>query len=431
MKLKALTALFGLVLLLHWAGLTWLSEQLAPGETLQKTAQPLFTRLIEQTSAPAIANLAKPAPAAKSRPKKTASGDLVTQAELRLTPSDLPSDLTPNLAPNLAPNLPPNFPLGRPTPPAPPIDDGKLAPSETPSATGPEPAASAAAAAAEVTAMANPSGADAGPPSLAASGTLKSTIDAAQAALPVSQDANLALDGWPPDTRLTYRLSGNYRGELNGSARVQWQRAPVQEPPAEPSRPQTRYQVRLDLLLSSFVVLSMTSQGRMTDAGLVPQIYEEKLPGNLRRVSFDGTQVRFQNGGLTAQPSTVQDTASQFVELSRRFSSGREKLQAGSEVQVWLARPGGMDAWTYDVSGPHTLQTQELGAVQAFQLKPRPLVNPRGPISAEMWFAPSLQYLPVRVRIALGEGNFVDLLVERIEQGARSDAVLAPKSGIN
>jgi len=47
--------------------------------------------------------------------------------------------------------------------------------------------------------------------------------------------------------------------------------------------------------------------------------------------------------------------------------------------------------------------------------KPRPLANPRGNITAEMWFAPSLQYLPVRIRVATGDAH-VDLFVEKIEQ---------------
>lgn len=440
MKLKALIALLGLVLLLHWAGLSWLSEQLSAGEPLQRMTDPLFTRLIEQTRAPIAPTVAKVPPATPSRPKKSTAGKPVTQA-VRL-PN--PVDSSP-----AAPTLPP-----------PPADEGKVTQAESPSAPVPGAAASASAAAAVAVVTVAPSP--------VASDAPTSTAVATPPSSPISAAAVQTVDGWPPDTRLTYRLTGNYRGELNGSARVQWQREPVRDtaretaqgaapetdtakplnappatsfgttiatdtgnPPSNPSRPLHRYQVRLDLLLSSFVVLSMTSQGQMTDGGLVPQIYEEKLPGNLRRVSFDGAQVRFQNGGLTAQPSTVQDTASQFVELSRRFSSGRERLQAGAAIQLWLARPGGMDAWTYDVSGPHALQTPELGSVQAYQLKPRPLANPRGPISAEMWFAPSLQYLPVRVRIGLGDGNFVDLLVERIEQGAAPDTGSPPKAGKN
>lgn len=231
-------------------------------------------------------------------------------------------------------------------------------------------------------------------------------------------------DTWPPDTRLTYRLTGNYRGELRGSARVQWQReAPV------PGRTEAvRYQVQLAISLSGVEIASMTSQGKINEAGLLPELYEEKLPGNVRRVTLEGNQIRFNNGRVDVRPTTVQDTASQFVDLSHRFATGVETLKEGAEVRLWLARPGGLDFWTYDVLAPEILQTPELGAIEAFRLKPRPLSSPRGPIVAEMWFAPSLQYLPVRVRISLGDGNFIDLMVERIEQSERPK-VNAPKDG--
>ena len=141
-----------------------------------------------------------------------------------------------------------------------------------------------------------------------------------------------------------------------------------------------------------------------------------------RRMSFDSGYVRSIDGNSVPQILTprlpLQDTASQFVELSHRFASGREKLAVGSQVRFWLARPQGTSLWTYDVVGEDTLQSPELGPVQAFHLRPRPIANPAGEITAEIWFAPSLQYLPVRVRIALGGDNFIDLLAERIEQGA-------------
>lgn len=232
---------------------------------------------------------------------------------------------------------------------------------------------------------------------------------------PTQASSEVAQDTWPPDTRLTYRLTGNYRGELTGSARVQWQQ--VQGPDGQPES--RRYQVRLEMSLTSFVIASMTSQGKITDTGLLPEVYEEKLPGNARRVDFGDAQIRFNSGRVDVRPTSVQDTASQFVELSHRFATGVESLKAGAEVRIGLARPGGLDFWTYDVQAPEVLQTPEFGAIEVFHLKPRPLANPRGPIIAEMWFAPSLQYLPVRVRIALGGSSFVDLTVERIEQSER------------
>ncbi len=223
-----------------------------------------------------------------------------------------------------------------------------------------------------------------------------------------------AADGWPADTRLSYRMGGYYRGNLYGSARVQWQRE------------EGRYQVRVDMSLALLSV-SMISQGEVRSDALLPRVYEERFPWGLRRMAFDGALVRFDNGVHLPQPPALQDTASQFVELSHRFSSGQEELKVGRQVNLWLARPQGMAFWTYDVVEEELLQTPELGVVSAFHLRPRPIANPTGVITAELWFAPSLQYLPVRVRIDLGEGNFVDLMVERIEQGAAS----APENGLS
>jgi hypothetical protein len=225
------------------------------------------------------------------------------------------------------------------------------------------------------------------------------------------------VDTWPADTRLTYRLTGNYRGPIYGSARVQWQRE------------QSRYQVRVDLSLALVIQIAMISQGQVTDNGLVPSAYEEQYPGSVQRMTFDGGYVKFQDGTQKLQPPALQDTASQFVELSHRFSTGRDALKIGSEVPLWLARPQGMALWTYDVVELDTLQTTEFGALSAFHLQPRPIANPRGAITAEIWFAPSLQYLPARVRIALGADNFIDLLVEHIEQGVTPAAQVTEQPG--
>jgi hypothetical protein len=213
-------------------------------------------------------------------------------------------------------------------------------------------------------------------------------------------------DTWPADTRVSYRMRGYYRGEVYGSAKVQWQRQ------------QDIYQVQLDMRMALLFQVSMVSQGRLTEAGLVPQAYEERFLSARRSVAFDREWLRLHDGRQVPKPPGVQDTASQFVELSHRFATGRQTLAVGNVVHVWLARPGGVDFWTYDVTDVVDLPTPLLGTVQAFHLKPRPLANPRGDIIAELWLAPSLQYLPVRVRIALGGDNFVDLLVETIEQGS-------------
>jgi hypothetical protein len=216
--------------------------------------------------------------------------------------------------------------------------------------------------------------------------------------------ASASLDHWPTDTRLTYQLSGQFRGPLYGDAHVQWQREGA------------RYQVRLDVRIQVFGTQILTSQGEVTPEGLVPRAYEELRPGKRRFAQLGDDVILLENGRTLPRPPGVQDTASQFVELSQRFATGKELLEVGHSVSVWLARPGGVDQWTYDIVDRAQLRTPQMGEVETFHLKPRPIANPRGNYTAEIWIAPSLQYLPVRIRITMGNEAWLDLVVDRIEQ---------------
>ena len=212
-------------------------------------------------------------------------------------------------------------------------------------------------------------------------------------------------DTWPPDTRLSYRLEGQWRGgPLHGSARVQWQRQG------------TQYQAQIDIDITPFAHRTLTSQGEVSARGLVPRVYEERSRTRRRAMRLGDADITLADGRSIARPADVQDTASQFVELGHRFATGRQALAPGEVVTLWLARPGGVDAWTYDVIAQDLLQSPRLGEVPAWRLRPRPLPQRRDNLSAEIWFAPSLQYLPVRIRLALGDEAEIDLKVETIEQ---------------
>lgn len=211
-------------------------------------------------------------------------------------------------------------------------------------------------------------------------------------------------DRWPPSTRLSYQLTGYYRGELSGDAQVAWQ------------RDGSRYQAQVTMTVGLLVRTTLTSQGDITSAGLVPRQYEELLGNRRRAVRLADDTITLANGTQLPRPEGVQDTASQFVALTQRFATGQAALVTGESVRYWMARPGGVDAWDYRVVGSEQLSLPQLGEVTAYHLKPQPLKTPRGSIVAEMWFAPSLQYLPVRIRIAFNEDSHVDLLVRTIEQ---------------
>lgn len=249
------------------------------------------------------------------------------------------------------------------------------------------------------------------------SGAGTTVTSAATATAAVNAGSTAPPDTWPLDTRLNYDMTGNYRGPITGTARVQWQ------------RDGGRYQVRVSLDVSGVTLYSMTSQGRVTPQGLAPEAYEENRLGTKPQVvTMAPQQIRLNDASQVDRPDEAQDTASQFVELGHRFATGRAALEVGKSVQMWLARPNMVAEWTYDIVALDTVKSTHLGEVPAYHLKPRPLDKPTGPITAEMWFAPSLQYLPVRIRITMNADTWVDMQIEKIEQveQATTPAVLAP-----
>ena len=341
-----LAALLAIVLLVHTLALNWLSRELAQAPLLQPLATPMFTRLL-QPEAPAAVP-APPRKPAAARPKRAAV-TAITRAGA----------------------LPPAPAASAPEPPAQPVAQPAQEPASAPEST-----------------------------------TAAATPPAPEPAQPASAPAANSLDSWPADTRLNYRLGGQYRGtaELHGSARVQWQREGE------------RYQTRVDMVLTGLTSFVMTSQGEVTPQGLLPRVYEELRTSGPRGARLGDDTIALANGSSVPRPPGVQDTASQFVELSHRFATGKDALEVGRSVSFWMARPGAVDLWTYDIVGKEMLQSSELGSFEAFHLKPRPIANPRGNVTAEMWFAPSLQYLPVRIRVNMGEATYVDLMVVKIEQ---------------
>ena len=230
------------------------------------------------------------------------------------------------------------------------------------------------------------------------------------AALPASAPASSALAAfeWPASTRISYVLTGNYRGEVNGTAQVEWVRAGAD------------YQVHLDLVVgpefAPLITRRMSSDGAITAAGLAPRRYDEDTKVVLRErnritLRFEPGSVVLANGERRDTVPGVQDTASQFVQLTYVFSTRPELLRIGGTVDIPLALKNKVDVWTYDVVGEEILATS-FGPLPTLHLTPQRAPRP-GDLSAEIWFAPQLRYLPVRIRIRQDAQTYIDLLISK------------------
>ncbi len=367
LRAASLAVLAAAVTLGHlWVANRVLPDQLGPG------AGPSMARM-DVAFVRELAPAAAPAPAAPARqPARVAApGPAASQAASapgNVPPPPEPPEAGPVMvwAPDLAAAVPP---------PAPPVT--------------------------EAAPMAPPTAAE--PPAIAAAAA---TAPAPAASAPAFE--------WPPSTRLSYRVTGNYRGPVEGQARVEWLRSG------------TRYQVHMDLGIGpSFAPLvsrRVSSEGEITAEGLYPLRYDEEtraLMATPRRVQvlLSTDTVRLANGTELPRPAGVQDSSSQFVHLTWLFTTRPDKLQPGQSVDLPLALPRRLEVWTYDVLAPETLDTP-FGPVPTLHVKPRRPASAGNDLVAEVWFAPSLQYLPVRILIRQDEQTFVDLMIERLPQQA-------------
>jgi hypothetical protein len=214
---------------------------------------------------------------------------------------------------------------------------------------------------------------------------------------------------WPPSTRLSYRVVGDVQGPVEGHARVEWLRQGL------------RYQVHLDLSVALLVSRRVSSDGVITPAGLAPRRYDEETRIVLREprrvaIELGPDELRLANGRVLPRPEGVQDSASQFVQMTWLFNARPELLQPGQTVSFPLALPRRVEPWVYDVIGFETVSTPA-GELATVHVRPRREAD-GGDLTAELWVAPSLQNLPVRMIIRQGQRATLELLLERLPEQA-------------
>jgi hypothetical protein len=245
-----------------------------------------------------------------------------------------------------------------------------------------------------------PAVADAAPAVPAVEPAAASASAVAAAPVHVAASAAPAFD-WPPSTRLSYLLQGDVNGPVDGTAQVEW------------LRQGQRYQVRFEVNAATFFSRRSVSDGELTARGLEPRQFsgEQRVMFKTRRWSqqFGPDRITLSDGPEQPTVPGVQDEASQFVQLTWLFTTQPQLLRVGRSIEVPLMINRRLDHWVYDVLDQETLRLS-FGEVMTFHVKPR-RVRP-GALAVEMWFAPSLQYLPVRIMIRQNDNNHMDLTLK-------------------
>ncbi len=212
-----------------------------------------------------------------------------------------------------------------------------------------------------------------------------------------ASDAPLRL-AYPEPARLKYEVRAEVKGislSLNGE--LLWQ------------HDGKTYNSRLEF--SHFLLGSrmQTSKGTLGPQGLEPIRFGDKVRSEVA-AHFDRSANKVTFSANTPDvPLTpgMQDQLSAVLQLSAMLGGEPQRYPAGTQIPFEAIGPRSVESWTMVVGNTEKL-TLPGGEVSAIKLS-RGAVGPYGN-RAEIWLAPSMGYLPVRIRLTEANGDVADKL---------------------
>ena len=220
---------------------------------------------------------------------------------------------------------------------------------------------------------------------------------------PPAAERQLAL-AVPGSARLNYQLTGRARGfEYSASGQLDWQ------------HDGQRYQARLSI--SGFLLpsRSQSSVGEIGPEGLSPRRYSDRARGEqavhfqpeLGRISFSA------NSPPVAWQAGAQDRLSVTLQLAALLAGDPGHFKPGVTVSMLTASSRNVEPWDFSVIGSESLSLP-MGTQPALHLR-RAARHPYDQ-TIDLWFAPALGYLPVRILLSQGNGDLVDQRLASIER---------------
>lgn len=204
----------------------------------------------------------------------------------------------------------------------------------------------------------------------------------------------------PPTTELNYDVFGQAKGfDYRATGTLSWRREGE------------NYQARMELAMPLLGKRVQTSEGSVGPDGLRPVRFADKRSSE-RAAHFEreAKRIRFSNNAPEAEwlPG-AQDRLSLFMQLAGLMRA--QPRQSGDVLSFQVAGVGDAEVWQFEVGALETLRLPA-GNIEARLLKRAP----RKPhdSTVEVWLAPSLGHLPVRLRIAQPGGDVADQRLARL-----------------
>ena len=208
----------------------------------------------------------------------------------------------------------------------------------------------------------------------------------------------------PLSARLKYAVKGDVRNlNYSASGELLWQ------------QDGERYNARLEVaafLLGSRV---QTSTGLLGAEGLMPVRFGDKSRSELAaHFQRDKNIISFSaNTPDVPLLKGAQDRLSVVLQLSALLAADPTRYPAGTMLSFQTVSQRAAEVWQFVVEKEELLSLP-YGDVPSLKLNR----NPRKEFDQriELWFAPGLDYLPVRLRITNANGDAVDQLLRSLEK---------------
>jgi len=208
----------------------------------------------------------------------------------------------------------------------------------------------------------------------------------------------------PGPLRLKYGLKGEIKGiPYSASGELLW-------------LPDGRnYEARLEISVFLLGSKVQTSKGEITAQGLAPTRFGDKYRSEVAahferskgKVSFSAN-----TPDVPLQPG-AQDQVSVFVQLASMVGADPDQFVPGTKISFQAVGPRYSEQWAFVVGATEMLDLPG-GKVKAMRLTREPTAefDTRG----DVWLAPEMDYLPMRIRLTQANGDFLDLLWKSTEK---------------
>jgi len=200
----------------------------------------------------------------------------------------------------------------------------------------------------------------------------------------------------PASALLEYKATGSAKG-LNyyANSQLDWHNTG------------TTYNARMSVSALFIGSRSLTSSGQLSTEGLAPTRFSDKFRTEVAaHFEPEKGQISFSaNTPPVPWIKGAQDRVSVFLQLSGLLAGNPAGFPPGSTISMYTVGPRDADNWTFLVEAEETI-TLPYGELSALKLSRQP--RREYDQKVEIWFAPSLGYLPVRNKITQYNGDFVD-----------------------